>query len=47
MTSKRWSPGLRLKRWRIARARAKLSVLEGGLKPKPPTKPKPDERFIN
>jgi membrane associated rhomboid family serine protease len=47
MTSKRWSPGLRLKRWRIARARAKLSVLEGGLKPKPPTKPKSDERFIN
>lgn len=47
MVSKRWSPGLRLKRWRIARARAKLSVLEGGLKPKPPTKPKSDERFIN
>jgi membrane associated rhomboid family serine protease len=46
MTSKNLSPGLRLKRWRIARARAKLSVIEGGLKTKP--KPKsPDERFIN
>lgn len=31
MTSKRWSPGLAWRRWRIARARAKLSVLEGGL----------------
>ena len=30
MTSKRWSPGLAWKRWRIARARSKLSVLEGG-----------------
>jgi len=31
MTSKRWSPGLAWRRWRIARARAKLSVLDGGL----------------
>lgn len=30
MVSKRWSPGLVLKRWRIARARAKLTVLQGG-----------------
>lgn len=30
MVSKRWSPSLALKRWRIARARAKLSVIEGG-----------------
>lgn len=30
LTSKNWNPGLRWKRWRIARARAKLSVLEGG-----------------
>ena len=45
MTSKRWSPGLALKRWRIARARARLSVIEGGIKP---AKPKTDEqRFIN
>ena len=51
ITSKRWSPGLALKRWRIARARARLSVIEGGA-PRPPTKPttprkKPDERFLN
>jgi membrane associated rhomboid family serine protease len=45
MTSKRWSPGLVWKRWRIARARARLSVLEGGAKP---AKPKQDEqRFLN
>jgi membrane associated rhomboid family serine protease len=51
MTSKTWSAALALKRWRIARARAKLSVIEGGA-PKPPTRPttprkKPDERFLN
>ncbi len=43
MTSKKWSPGLALKRWRIARARAKLSVIEGGA-----PKPKRDEqRWLN
>ncbi|HSD89809.1 MAG TPA: rhomboid family intramembrane serine protease [Kofleriaceae bacterium] len=46
MTSKRWSPGLAWKRWRIARARAKLSVIEGGLKRKPAPK-RDDQRFIN
>jgi membrane associated rhomboid family serine protease len=30
MTSKRWSPGLVWRRWRVARARRKLAVLEGG-----------------
>lgn len=30
LTSKKWNPGLAWKRWRIARARAKLAVLEGG-----------------
>jgi membrane associated rhomboid family serine protease len=44
LSSKRWSPGLVWRRWRIARARARLSVIEGGLKPK---KKKPDERYIN
>lgn len=50
ITSKRWSPGLALKRWRIARARARLSVIEGGApRPPKPTTPrkKPDERFLN
>lgn len=30
MTSKRWSPALAYKRWKIARARAKLTVMQGG-----------------
>ncbi|HEX5061935.1 MAG TPA: rhomboid family intramembrane serine protease [Kofleriaceae bacterium] len=47
MTSKRLSPGLAWKRWRIARARARLSVLEGGAKAAKP-KPKSDEqRWLN
>jgi membrane associated rhomboid family serine protease len=46
MTSKRWSPGLAWKRWRIARARARLTVMEGGA-PKPPRKKPRDERFLN
>ena len=48
MTSKRWSPGLAWKRWRIARARARLSVIEGGAKP-PRTKPKSsdEQRWLN
>ena len=50
ITSKRWSPGLAWKKWKIARARAKLSVIEGGMTGRPPRagKPKSDsERFIN
>jgi len=49
MTSKRWSPGLTYKRWKLARARAKLSVLEGGAGRRPASKrgPKTDERFLN
>jgi membrane associated rhomboid family serine protease len=39
LTSKRWSPGLAWRRWRIARARAKLSVLDGGIKPGKSEKP--------
>lgn len=46
MTSKKWSPGLAWKRWRIARARARLSVLEGGAKPKP-AKPRDEQRWLN
>jgi membrane associated rhomboid family serine protease len=30
ITSKRWSPALTWKRWRIARARARLKVMSGG-----------------
>ncbi|HEY3801776.1 MAG TPA: rhomboid family intramembrane serine protease [Kofleriaceae bacterium] len=42
LVSKRLSPGLALKRWRIARARARLSVIEGGA-----PKRKRDERYLN
>jgi membrane associated rhomboid family serine protease len=35
MMSKRWSPALAWKRWRIARARARLTVMTGG-KARPP-----------
>jgi membrane associated rhomboid family serine protease len=44
LTSKRVSPGLAWKRWRIARARAKLSVLDGG---KQPTKRKDENKWLN
>jgi membrane associated rhomboid family serine protease len=37
LTSKRWSPALAWKRWRIARARARLTVMTGG-KPRPPSR---------
>ena len=43
MTSKRFSPGLAWRRWRIARARAKLSVIDGGEARK---KPK-SEKYLN
>jgi membrane associated rhomboid family serine protease len=46
MTSKRASPGLAWKRWRIARARARLSVVDGGA-PRGPRKKSDDHRFIN
>jgi membrane associated rhomboid family serine protease len=44
ITSKRWSPGLAWKRWRIARARRRLSVIEGGVKARPK---KRDEGYLN
>ena len=49
LCSKRWSPALAWKRWRIARARARLTVMQGGVpSQKPKNKPKRDEqRFIN
>jgi membrane associated rhomboid family serine protease len=45
MTSKRWSPGLALKRWRIQRARAKLTVMQGGQPPKPG--PRDQNKWLN
>jgi len=48
MVSKRWSPGLAWKRWRIARARRKLTVMQGGVPSATARKPKrDDQRFIN
>jgi membrane associated rhomboid family serine protease len=43
MTSKRFSPGLMWRKWRIARARAKLSVIDGGR----PKKAKDEHKFLN
>jgi membrane associated rhomboid family serine protease len=45
ITSKRFSPGLALKRWRLARARAKLSVIDGGTSKKP--KGKDEQKWLN
>jgi membrane associated rhomboid family serine protease len=46
LTAKRWSPRLAWRRWRIARARRKLSVIEGGNKATP--KKKRDEQgYLN
>lgn len=44
MVSKRFSPGLAWKRWRLARARAKLSVIDGGVKK---SKPKDEQKWLN
>jgi membrane associated rhomboid family serine protease len=33
ITSRKWSPGLAWKKWRLARMRKRLSVIEGGVKP--------------
>ena len=41
MVSKKWSPGTMYKRWKISRAKAKLSVLQGG---QTGPKPKRDEQ---
>ncbi len=48
MTSKRWSPSLTWKKWRIARARARLTVMQGGVPGSGRPKPKRDEqRWLN
>jgi membrane associated rhomboid family serine protease len=45
MTSKRFSPGLAWRKWRIARARAKLSVIDGGARERGVKKP--TEKYLN
>lgn len=49
MTSKRWSPGLAWRKWRIKRARAKLSVIEGGATKSQakPAKPRDEQKWLN
>jgi membrane associated rhomboid family serine protease len=48
MTSKNWSPGLAFKRWQIRRARAKLSVIEGGSKlPRAKAKKRDENKWLN
>lgn len=44
MTSRRWSPGLAWRRWRIARARARLTVMSGG---KSRTPPRDEHKWLN
>ena len=44
MTSKRWSPSLAWKKWRIARARARLGVIDGGAAKRPK---KDEHRWLN
>jgi membrane associated rhomboid family serine protease len=45
LTSKRWSPGLVWKRWRIARARARLTVMSGGKARSSP--PRDEHKWLN
>ena len=45
LTSKRWSPALAWKRWRIARARARLTVMSGGKARSSP--PRDEHKWLN
>jgi membrane associated rhomboid family serine protease len=45
LTSKRWSPALAWKRWRIARARARLTVMSGGKGRSSP--PRDEHKWLN
>ena len=47
MTSKRWSPGLAWRRWRIARARARLTVMSGGKAKGPPPPARDEHKWLN
>lgn len=40
------SPGLALKRWKIRRARAQLTVIEGGA-PRPAKRPRDEQNYLN
>ena len=44
ITSRKWSPGLAWKKWRLARMRRRLSVIEGGVKP---ARKRDGERYLN
>ncbi|HEU4727983.1 MAG TPA: rhomboid family intramembrane serine protease, partial [Kofleriaceae bacterium] len=46
LTSKRWSPALAWKRWRIARARARLTVMSGGKSRVPPSS-RDEHKWLN
>ncbi len=46
MTSKRFSPGLAWRRWKIARARSKLTVMQGGQTTKPAGK-RDEQKWLN
>ena len=46
MTSKRFSPGLVWRRWKISRARAKLTVMQGGQTGKPAGK-RDEQKWLN
>ena len=46
MTSKRFSPGLAWRRWRIQQARAKLTVMQGGQTGKPAGK-RDEQKWLN
>lgn len=47
LVSRKWSPALAWKKWRIARARAKLSVIQGGATKKAAGTKRDEQRFIN
>ncbi len=47
MTSKRFSPGLVWRRWRVQRARAKLTVMQGGRASRSATAKRDDQKWLN
>jgi hypothetical protein len=45
LTSKRWSPAVVWKRWRIARARGRLKMMAGGKAHVPPVRD--EQKWLN